>query len=134
MSIEKFYDKNFIERLNYPKELENIKRYYLKFYLRGYIKNLTSNKHEKNLRYLFSMSVKKHMETGDIPFNSTMKEFHPVTIENAHIVSFAKLVNENTEESIKKAISPYNVLRIDANHHKLFDRHQITFDTKGNLI
>ena len=74
------------------------------------------------------------MNNKEIPHFASKIRFHSAVIENAHIISFSSLVNENTLISIKKAINPFNVLRIDSNTHKLFDKNVITFDLDGFII
>ena len=65
---------------------------------------------------------------------STLKEFPKTIIDNAHIISFASLVETKSKDNILKAIDPYNCLRIDKNTHALFDDQSIYFDLEGNIV
>ncbi|MGL5205260.1 MAG: MAG4270 family putative restriction endonuclease [Metamycoplasmataceae bacterium] len=134
LKINDFYDKNDFKNWVYPKNLEQKIDYYVNAHLNGLIKNNDLNAHKRTLRNFFCSGVKKGLDNKTIPFSATKEKIPSTVIENAHIINFAKLVDINTEKSILDAISPYNVLRIDALHHKLFDHNQITFDTNGNVL
>ncbi|MGL5590904.1 MAG: MAG4270 family putative restriction endonuclease [Metamycoplasmataceae bacterium] len=134
LKIEDFYDQNDLHNWVYPKNLDEKIDYYLEAHFNGLIHNPDPNTHKRTLRNFFFSGVKKELDKKKIPFCATKDNIPSAIIENAHIINFAKLVDLNTRQSILKAISPYNVLRIDSNHHKLFDRNQITFDVNGNVI
>ncbi|MGL5617714.1 MAG: MAG4270 family putative restriction endonuclease [Metamycoplasmataceae bacterium] len=134
LKIDDFYDKNNLNNWVYPKNLNKKIKLYIDSHLNGFIKNNDFKTHKRTLRNLFCSGVKRELDKKNIPFCATKEKLHSAIIENAHIINFAKLVDLNTKESLLKAISPYNVLRIDSNHHKLFDRNLITFDMHGNII
>ena len=83
------------------------------------------------LRSFFYKNICKFLKEGKIPSISTNLNFDLDIIQNAHIIPFARLVKL---EEYKKAIDPYNCLRINADTHLLYDRKQrIYFDLEGNI-
>lgn len=127
-------NKNNIDSWVYPVDLDEKIANYLDNYMDNIWEKNNLNAHKQILRSFYSSGIKKELNNGTIPFCASNLKFDSVVIENAHIVSFARLVNLNTKESILKAISPFNVLRINSDNHKLFDSNKITFDPNGNLI
>ena len=107
---------------------------YLDSYFSGIIISENKKKHSDMLRRFYASSIKKEINNNKIPFCALTVRVKSNLLVNAHIISFAKLVDLNTRESLLMAINPYNVLRIDRNTHTLFDDNEITFDTNGNKI
>ena len=131
---EENYDENNINSWVFPDDLDEKISDYIDAYFSGMWKDHDQNAHKRILRTFFGSSVRRELNNKNLPFCASKKNYDSSIIENAHIISFAKLVDLNTKESILKAINPYNVLRIDSNHHKLFDKNKITFDLEGNVI
>ncbi len=131
---EENYDENNVNSWVYPEDLDDKISNYIDAHFSNMWKDHDQNAHKRMLRTFFGSSVRRELNNKNIPFCSSIKNYDSSIIENAHIISFAKLVNLNTRESIMKAINPFNVLRIDSNHHKLFDKNKITFDLQGNVI
>ena len=118
---------NYVDIFNYAKD-------YIKTYLEGGFGCSDPESHKKMLRNLYRSSIKKEMEAGKIPSNSTNEDYNLRVIQNAHIIKFSTLVEENTQDSLELAINPFNVLKINSDNHILFDNHYITFDSQGNML
>lgn len=131
---EENHDENNISTRMFPIDIDEKISHYIDAYFAGAWGKNDQNTHKRILRTLFGSSVRRELNNKNIPFCASKKNFDSCVIENAHIISFAKLVDLNTRESLMKAINPFNVLRIDSNHHKLFDNNKITFDLQGNII
>ncbi|MGL6124953.1 MAG: MAG4270 family putative restriction endonuclease [Metamycoplasmataceae bacterium] len=134
ISNVEFYNENDFDNWVYPKNLDEKISDYIDAYFNGVLKESDMNSHKNILRNFYGSGVRRELDNKKIPFCSTKIKIDSAIIENAHIINFSRLVNANTRESILKAICPYNVLRIDSNHHKLFDKHKITFDDQGNVV
>lgn len=137
--IDENIDSNFINDDKFPckKDLDDVINNYLQVYFDGTWSNTDKNtdkNHKEMLRRFYTSSIQNKLNNKEIPHFASKIRFHSAVIENAHIISFSSLVNENTLISIKKAINPFNVLRIDSNTHKLFDKNVITFDLDGFII
>lgn len=134
--IEYEIDDYKIKNINQknPEKLNERILNYLDSYFSGIIISENKKKHSDMLRRFYASSIKKEINNNKIPFCALTVRVKSNLLVNAHIISFAKLVDLNTRESLLMAINPYNVLRIDQNTHKLFDDNEITFDTNGNKI
>ena len=86
------------------------------------------------LRSFYKWNVSHCINNRYLSPISTLKEFPKTIIDNAHIISFASLVETKSKDNILKAIDPYNCLRIDKNTHALFDDQSIYFDLEGNIV
>lgn len=131
---DEIYSENNFNNWKWPKDLDEKISDYIDAYLNGILKENDMKIHKRMLRTFFGSSVRRELDNKKIPYCSMKEKVPSEIIENAHIIKFSKLVSLNTKESLLKAVSPFNVLRIDSNHHKLFDNNKITFDSKGNKI
>lgn len=131
---EKLYSEHNIESWVYPNDLDDKISNYIDAHLNDTWKDNDINIHKRMLRTFFGSAVKRELNNKKLPFCASKVQYNSSVIENAHIINFSKLVEINSKESILKAINPFNVLRINSDNHKLFDRHIITFDPQGNII
>ena len=89
---------------------------------------------KRKLRSFYASNVNTYIKEGAIPLHSTIEKYNLKCIENAHIIPLSELVNNISYKNLIDAINPYNCLRIDSNTHTLFDKNEIYFNNKGDVI
>ncbi|MGL5357968.1 MAG: MAG4270 family putative restriction endonuclease [Metamycoplasmataceae bacterium] len=92
------------------------------------------NNIKARLRSFYTTNVNVCLQNNIIPYSFSKEKRSYENLENAHIISFEKLIKNNNEKSLKDAISPFNCLRIHPDEHTSFDKGQIYFDMEGKII
>ncbi|MGL5521692.1 MAG: MAG4270 family putative restriction endonuclease [Metamycoplasmataceae bacterium] len=92
------------------------------------------DKIKAKLRSFYTANINACIQNNILPYDILKEKRYCKNFENAHIISFEKLIKNNDERSLKDAISPFNCLRIYPDEHTAFDKKQIFFDMEGKII
>lgn len=147
MYINLLEDKDEIEKLNKTIKLLNNNQYKQKEIEKSYLNKVDeiyslyindfyngNNEYKKQLRSIYKSWTSFLVSINKIKHISQIKYTSSEIIEAAHIIGFSLLVDSGKLDDWKLAVNGNNVIFIESNYHRLFDKNVITFNPDNKKI